>query len=182
MMSKLILVRGLPGSGKSFCAENDILFSVAEAEQGVYCFAADDWMVDEDCEYKFDPSLLSYCDDRCKAKTLMHLDLGETVIVHNTFTELWEMRPYADMIKDVQGELVILDLYDAGMSDEKLAARNVHRVPVEVIAKMRKRWSTLAAIGVGPLRDWVDAIELRGTTEYNRTWRTPWYFDYRKGS
>jgi len=34
----------------------------------------------------------------------------------------------------------IIDLYDGGLTNDQLAARNVHKVPVVVIARMRARW------------------------------------------
>ncbi|NDC88865.1 MAG: ankyrin repeat domain-containing protein, partial [Bacteroidetes bacterium] len=36
--------------------------------------------------------------------------------------------------------VVVIDVFDGGMTDEQLAARNRHGVPVEAIAGMRKRW------------------------------------------
>jgi hypothetical protein len=62
------------------------------------------------------------------------------VVVANTFTQRWELEPYLRMAKDIGATVVVVDVFDAGLSDEALATRNVHGVPVQSIAAMRARW------------------------------------------
>ena len=135
----LILVRGLPGSGKNTLG-NKLSDKVLSAD--------DFYMVDG--EYQFDPSKLGAahadCLERCKA-ALRDAPDGGTVVVANTFSQHWEMAPYLYMadcgLPDFMPELIlntILDLFDSGLTDEELAKRNTHGVPVHGIQNMRQRW------------------------------------------
>jgi len=49
-MSYLVIIRGLPGSGKSTFAKKFV-------EKGFKHYEADMWMVDKDGNYSFDPSV-----------------------------------------------------------------------------------------------------------------------------
>ena len=44
------------------------------------------------------------------------------------------------MAKENQTDVGIIDLFDAGMTDEELAERNTHGAPLEAIQRMRARW------------------------------------------
>ena len=55
-------------------------------------------------------------------------------------SRLWEFQEDL-MWAEVYGYTVeITDLFDGGLSDEELAARNTHGVSIEIIAKQRARW------------------------------------------
>lgn len=129
-MKKLVLVRGLPGSGKSTKAKSlggkHIEADTYFIRDGVYQFndreiaSAHSW-----CQYE--------CADAMEACTPL-------IVVSNTFTQEWEMRSYLDMACENGYQVEIKDLFDAGLTDEELAARCVHSVPVQSIARMRARW------------------------------------------
>ncbi len=57
------------------------------------------------------------------------------------------MEPYLQKAKGHNISVTVLDLFDAGLTDEELAERNLHKVPVDVITRMRDRWE----------HDWGDA-------------------------
>lgn len=123
----IIIVRGLPGAGKSTyvrCLEADIVV------------AADDFMVDGEGKYQFDPSRLKHCHEQCQAVARAGHVAGKTVAVANTFTQEWEVAPY----RTIDPTLRVVDLFDGGMDDAELAACNVHGVPESTIAAMRARW------------------------------------------
>lgn len=123
----LILIRGLPGAGKSTAARERLpAFRHLEADMF--------FMVDG--SYRFDPSKLREAHEWCQRETFAALARGEDVVVTNTFSRVWEMEPYAKF--GATGAVV--DLFDAGLSDAQLAARNVHNVPQTTIAAMRRRW------------------------------------------
>ena len=46
------------------------------------------------------------------------------------------------MAKELGAELVVHDVYDGGQTDETLAERNVHGVPLEAIQRMRARYES----------------------------------------
>lgn len=131
----LILVRGLPGSGKTTIA--GLLADTTSA-----LVAADDWFTEPDGTYSFDSSKLpeahAYCQDRAK----MHAGRTEIerVIIHNTFSQRWEMEPYIQMATLNGHRLHVVDLYDGGLDNAQLASRNTHGVSEEAIAAMRGRW------------------------------------------
>lgn len=127
---KLYLVRGLPGSGKSTRASHLDVTEVCEADQ--YFEIGGD--------YQFDPKKLSQAHAWCREKTRRVLQRGESVAVANTFTQWWEMEPYFQMAEETGAEVEVVSVYDGGCSDEELAARNLHGVPLETIRRMRERW------------------------------------------
>lgn len=158
----LVILRGLPGSGKSTVGQR--LASPDEANtfsHGRACFAADDWMVDRDGLYSFHPEKLKHCHEQCQSQVYESLDneivgaqhlynLFEkgkdyVVVVANTFTEQWEIDPYLEIIEQLQAEhnvrvrLTVMTV-DNGLSDEELAVRNTHGVPVAAIKRMRDRF------------------------------------------
>lgn len=126
----LLLIRGLPGVGKSTAAKG----------LGDVALAADDWMVDENGQYKHEAARLGYCHGECQAAARAYLLEGRNVVVANTFCQEWEVAPYRQIAKDCGAELKIISLFDGGFSDEQLAARNVHGVSAEAIARMRGRY------------------------------------------
>lgn len=129
---KLILIRGLPGAGKS---EMSRLFDGP-------VFAADDYFYERgEGRYDFDPRLLPQAHQQCQERTLLALsDGGCTVIVTNTFSQRWELEPYLKMAEDGSHGVWVIDLFDGGLTNSQLAARGLHGVPVEGIAAMRSRW------------------------------------------
>lgn len=131
MTNTLFLIRGLPGVGKTSLIMNSI---------DVAAFAADDYFTDEHGEYHFDPKKLPEAHAQCQEQTRQALAAGYDVAAHNTFTCRWEMEPYIKMAKESGARLVVIDLFDGGLSDEELAKRNTHGVPVDAIAAMRKRY------------------------------------------
>ena len=127
----LTLVRGLPGSGKS---------SFAESISADSMVAADDFFM-EDGEYCFDPSKLPQAHAWCLKEAQRHLwECDSGVVVHNTFTQRWEMEPYIQLAARIGVRLNVVSVFDGGCTDEELVERNSHGVPLEAIARMRERF------------------------------------------
>ena len=135
-ITTLFIIRGLPGSGKSTLGRS-IEFRSGEVPD---CLSADDYFVGTDGVYRFSPSGLPAAHAECQAAVRSDLAHGSSVCVANTFTQRWEMEPYLRMAAEFGARVVVIDCFDAGMSDEELAAKNVHGVPVAGIAAMRSRW------------------------------------------
>lgn len=138
-MKTLILVRGLSGSGKTSLANR--LNNTGTGSSSAM-FAADDYF---HCggKYRFDPKLLpaahAYCQEKTEYAMITDPPIG-TIIVHNTFCARWEIEPYFKLATQHGYHVVVVSLFDAGLDDEALAARNVHEVPVTGIARQRKAY------------------------------------------
>lgn len=122
-MTKLYIVRGLPGSGKSTFAKK--LLQQGKVQQHL---EVDEFMTDKNGDYKFDPTILQKCHQQCQMWVKHYLDLGQSVVVANTFTRKWEIFPYIRMCSDYE----VIE-----MSDEY---ENTHGVPDHVIKQMKSRW------------------------------------------
>ena len=125
-MPKLILIRGLPGSGKSTFAK-----SLAGSQLYTKHFEADMYFM-QDGEYKFDASKLGRAHMWCEAQTRLALESDYDVIVSNTFTTKKELKTYFGIAKEF------------GIVPQVIHCQNsfgtIHNVPEETMAKMRARW------------------------------------------
>ena len=126
---KLILVRGISGSGKTTYAKklikDDPTLSHYEADMYFY----------QDEEYKFVPTKLKEAHAWCKAQTEIDLLFGKSVIVSNTFTQKWEIQPYIELGKKMEAEVIIKKAIGN--------YQNIHGVPIETLKKMKDRWEDL---------------------------------------
>ncbi len=126
-MVKLILFRGLPGSGKSTAAKNFVQRLQSERTNAIH-IEADMYFMQPDGRYKFDATKVKEAHEWCQRTTKVYLNNSHIVCVSNTFTQLWEMQPYIDMTADPIIYRCIGNY------------KNIHNVPEDVIAKMRDRF------------------------------------------
>ena len=119
--SRLTLIRGLPGSGKSTFAKymNGVH---AEADQYFYTGGS----------YVFDPSKLAAAHSQCLTKAVDALKSDESVVVANTFTTLKEMAPYLEAARQYGANVVVLNM--------KTQYEGVHNVPQAAVDRMKARW------------------------------------------
>jgi predicted kinase len=135
-MRSLFLIGGLPGCGKTTLAS--ILASGTDSPD---MFAADDYFVGEDGVYRFNPKNLPQAHEQCQGRTADAMEgLAPSIVVHNTFSQRWEMEPYFQMASRFGYRVTVVSLFDGGCTDEELAERNEHGVPADGIARMRARW------------------------------------------
>ena len=126
---QLVLIRGLPGSGKSTMAK-------ALARAGFEHYEADTYHLNDEGDYCFDRANAKAAHEWCQKETRKALENGKQVVVSNTFTQLWEMAPYFEMAKAIGIE--------PNVFEAKGNWQNVHEVPPEVMNQMRVRWEPLS--------------------------------------
>jgi predicted kinase len=126
-MNRLILVRGLPGSGKS-------TYAAEQARQYGYMHLEADMYFDVYFYGVFKASELQNAHKWCQRITKQNLYYN-TVIVSNTFTQRWEMQPYFDMARELGAATEIITMTGNYGS--------IHNVPQATIQKMKDRWEEI---------------------------------------
>lgn len=128
-MNNLILLRGLPGSGKSTVAE-----LIGAKGAGYTHFEADMYFM-EDGVYKFDPTKLRMAHNWCQIQTEKAMaDNTAIVIVSNTFTQEWEMERYYELGKIYNYRVTSL------VVENRHGGINVHNVPEDKLEAMKNRF------------------------------------------
>jgi predicted kinase len=125
-MNSLILLRGLPGSGKTTMA--NVL-----SEEGKYpVFSVDDYFTQPetgDYQFKFDENYLAY--QLCENNTRLAMEREEKkIILHNTFTLEWELKPYFEMASKFSYRVFVMTM------ENRHSGENVHGVSKEQLEKM----------------------------------------------
>ena len=140
-MRRLLIVRGLPGAGKSEFARDWINHRVVARDAGTptVCEADDYFETSEG--YQFDASQLTAAHQNCIDSVRDALvDEAQFIAVANTFSRRWEFQPYIQMAEEMGVKYYVVSLYDSGFNDRQLHARCVHNVPLTTISMMRERW------------------------------------------
>lgn len=122
-MAKIMLIRGVPGSGKSTMARKMAGYKHIESDMFLY---------DESGVYLYTPERVKNAHKMCIESTRQAMESGIDIVVSNTFTRKWEMQPYIDMAKEF------------GYSISQIIAdgnyQNIHNVPDDIVGAMRNRF------------------------------------------
>lgn len=129
---ELILLRGLPGSGKSTLAKVILQNRISDEPE---VLSADDFFVNKDGEYIFDATKLkeahNYCQFRCSERMRQQ---KSKIVVANTFTQEWEMKPYFDMAERYNYRIHTV------VVENRHGGNNVHGVPNDKLDVMQNRF------------------------------------------
>jgi len=132
----LALLRGLPGSGKSTLAKSLIL----SAKLGI-SLSTDNFFIKKGV-YTFRPELLSQAHESNQKNAREAVrDKVRFVIIDNTNTVAWEMRPYIELALNNGYKVHIIEPDTPWKFKPKLlASKNSHNVPRQTIEKMLDRY------------------------------------------
>ncbi|KXX71385.1 AAA family ATPase [Flammeovirga sp. SJP92] len=123
-MKKLILLRGLPGAGKT---------TVAQAMGG--SIEADDFMINDNGEYQFDPKKLTFAHKQCEEMVKLCMSRNqELIVVSNTFTTEDEMKNYYSMAEKYGYQVSSL------IVENRHGGQSIHNVPDSNIKRMMERF------------------------------------------
>jgi predicted kinase len=120
VLPRLVLIRGLHGSGKSTKANG-------YREDGYQHFESDQFFQSTD-GYAFDETRLPQAHAWCLEQTRKALAEGEYVVVANVFATEQDVQPYIDLGFDYQ----IIDATHKGQS--------IHQVPADVVKRTKAIW------------------------------------------
>ncbi|XP_017785673.1 PREDICTED: uncharacterized protein LOC108568847 [Nicrophorus vespilloides] len=138
----LIMLRGLPGSGKSYLANKIVQESIGNnCTLSDHILSADDYFYSNG-NYKYDGKYITEAHrwNQTRAHRLMH-DGVSPIIIDNTHTQMWEMKPYC--IWGVQyGYMIEIMEPDTpwAFNERELTKRNKHAVPRSKIRDMLDRY------------------------------------------
>jgi hypothetical protein len=126
----LILIRGLPGAGKTTLA--NVL-----SEEGLYpIFSVDDYFTNSETgEYKFvfSDNHLAYSSCLEKVELAMQKSVKK-IFVHNTLTLDWEIEHYFKLSSKLQYTIFVVTC------ENYHSKRNLHSVSDEQLIKMAKKY------------------------------------------
>lgn len=129
-MKRLVVYRGLPGSGKSTSAKK-LQESLIQQGETVAYYEADMYWIGEDGQYHFDPNRLGDAHAWCRNKVREALRNCNVVIVANTNLTKKEM--------DLWQQIAISENAKMEAFHMKTMFGNIHGVPEETIEKMKAK-------------------------------------------
>ena len=125
-MKQLILLRGLPGSGKS---------TVAKLFDKALHFEADMYFLDADGNYQFDASRIKNAHNWCRHSVMDAMKEGHPiVVVSNTFTQEWEMEVYYLLAEELGYRVISM------IVENRHEGKNIHGCPDDKIEQMKTRF------------------------------------------
>lgn len=127
-MKNLYLIRGVSGAGKSTFAKvlaDSLLCPHLEADM---------FFIDANGEYNFNQTLLKEAHNWCKNKTEVCMEDCDNIVVSNTFTQEWEMKPYFDLAEKYGFRVITL------IVENRHKGKSIHNVPTYTILNQMKRF------------------------------------------
>lgn len=140
MCAKLIIVRGIPGSGKTTFVKNQ---RAGDNPELSFHFEADMYFekfnpLSGQMDYNFDSSRLGKAHTWCREQTKQALTKGGKVYVSNTFTTLKELVPYFEMATELGAKIEIHEMSWVPVVEGH--RKSIHNVPQDAIDRMMQRW------------------------------------------
>nr|XP_021141691.1 NEDD4-binding protein 2 [Columba livia] len=132
----LVLLRGVPGSGKSYLAR-----TLLEDNPGGIILSTDDYF-SKHGQYHYDPDCLGEAHEwnRKRAKEAFEMRISP-IIIDNTNIQAWEMKPYVTLAQQFKYKVMFREPDTWWkFKPKELERRNIHGVSKEKIKKMLERY------------------------------------------
>ena len=138
--STVIIMRGVPGSGKSHLV-NGCKEMLADPSSVAVC-SADDYFSEAAGGYKFATHLLPKAHAHCLGKFVRALsERKKVVVVDNTNSKLWEYRVYVFVCEVLGLKCHVLEIpCEYPSLTAMFCSRNVHGVDAAVVSRLVQRW------------------------------------------
>ena len=127
MTNKLVLIRGIPGSGKSTIARQYFSDCIH--------LEADMYFISPQGDYVYDPSRIKQAHAWCFESAKIFLNNKKDVVVSNTFTTHKEINPYIQYASNNNIPYVVFRT--------RQNYGSIHSVPADIIDKMRNRFQDI---------------------------------------
>jgi len=125
----IIIMQGASGSGKSTKARE------LKAIHNATIHSTDDFFV-VDGLYNFNPKLLAQYHGQNLCATIEDMKMGKNVIVDNTNTKRWEVKPYVESAIQLGYDVQFIRCVGEFV--------NIHNVPPSIVESMRNRMEELS--------------------------------------
>lgn len=141
-----IILRGLPGSGKSFLAHQIIGATVKDL--GEHILSADNFFLDRKGKYRFDPSKLTDAHSTTQNRFTQLASKGVSPLISdNTNLEYWNMYHYLQVAVQYGYHIEIMEPATPWkLIEHKLEMKNQHGVPGDRIKLMKRKYETGAKL------------------------------------
>lgn len=141
-MNKLILMRGLPGSGKSFLAEQ--ILTHYGIESCVIC-STDHYWINEEGKYIFRGKELGFAHKWNQDRVLGYMSNSfPIIIVDNTNTTAKEAKIYVDTARRFCYNVEVVEPQNEWFNDvDECFKRGTHNVPIDVLRTMKNRYQPI---------------------------------------
>ncbi|XP_035896859.1 uncharacterized protein LOC118505323 [Anopheles stephensi] len=142
----MVLMRGAPGSGKSYLSRT-LIDRTSGGDYRNHIFSADDYFMVNGV-YKFQPDALDAAHRFNQQNVLSKARDGwSPIVIDNTNIRLWEMYPYVQIAADHGYFLEVLEPTTHWRNNSRsLAIRNTHGVPEPKIRSMLQNFEKLTNV------------------------------------
>lgn len=124
----LIIIQGLPGSGKTTLAKE------ISSQFNIPYFEADQYFEDKDGNYNFNPNYLHNAHTSCQIRTFSRLKAGCSCICSNTFLADKEFKAYFLAAKHYNAKVFVIKMTTQYGS--------IHNIPEKIMQRMKNRFNT----------------------------------------
>ncbi|XP_009894873.2 NEDD4-binding protein 2 [Dryobates pubescens] len=138
----LVLLRGVPGSGKSYLAR-----TLLEDNPDGIILSTDDYFC-KNGQYHYDPDCLGEAHDwnRKRAKEAFEMRISP-IIIDNTNIQAWEMKPYVTLAQQFKYKVMFREPDTWWkFKPKELERRNIHGVSKEKIKRMLERYERCLSV------------------------------------